>query len=465
MVAIAAGAGRARGQETIPTWETPAVYSAGAFPFGIDAADAMGPTGPNEDDLDGYPDVAVAAGNVNFLTFLIPDDYTGNPSEVRFFRNSQDWTPTSGGLVADGDLTISLPNNSIAAEVKFADITGDGRNDVVVTATDPFDDITVADWGVYVYAWDGQFHKFVFWQYVESSFPLRGLAVADFDHDGDLDVGAVADAAVDLPGADQASVFLNDDDDDGSFGDGVLGTESMTDLGSPADFSAIALAHGHFQKTPGGSLYPDLVASRWDETVREGALLVGQGDGTFNVTTIAPAESSFAGATGMAVGRFQTGKLYDDLAVMDGSNGELWIYHANGSGAFSNNDGDEPNDIYFDGAGPGPVADFPPRGVASGQVNGGIKIDLVVGGHSQGSGAFVHLLLGLGNKRFEHTLGSTSPYNIPVATASHPVEYPLRVLVADMDLDGFGDVLSSNHGDEYDNGSISIVINAMTTSP
>lgn len=35
----------------------------------------------------------------------------------------------------------------------------------------------------------------------------------------------------------------------------------------------------------------------------------------------------------------------------------------------------------------------------------------------------------------------------------------------DTDQDGFGDVLTSNHGSNWDEGSISVVINAMTISP
>ena len=465
MIALAAGASRARAQcftEALPTWETPAVFPAGAFPFGIDAADAMGPVGEFANNLDGYPDIVVGAGHVSFYRGDTPNFYTNQSSQVLFFRNSQDWTPTSGGLTDDPNLTIDLPNRSIAAEVKFADITGDGRNDVVVTATTHYDaSYPAGAVGVYVYRWDNG--AFAFWQFVPAAHALRGLVVADFDADGDLDVVGAVDSPEPINAdRDKVAIYLNNDDDDGSFGNGLLGPVSMQDIAAtgvqPGPHSVVS---GHFQKVPGGSLYPDLVASRWDSY---GAQMVGQGDGTFSVSTIAPCH--FAAACGMAVGRFQLGKLSDDVAAWDAGGLGLLVYHSTPSGVFTH-DCDEDvqcdfNDIYFDEGGSPPNPDFIPIGVASGQLNGGVKVDLAVGSNSTGPEAYVWILLGKGNKKFEfQNIGTT--YQVNVDDGTGLVEYPLRVRIADMDLDGYPDILTANHGSEAEFGSISVVINATGT--
>ncbi|MCC7388032.1 MAG: hypothetical protein IT431_04605 [Phycisphaerales bacterium] len=74
------------------------------------------------------------------------------------------------------------------------------------------------------------------------------------------------------------------------------------------------------------------------------------------------------------------------------------------------------------------------------------------------------MLLGEGNGQLEWS-DTDSDYEVPLDDGSGDVEYPVRIIIADMDQDGFGDVLTANHGSSYLEGTISVVINALSISP
>lgn len=453
-MAIAALAESAHSQETIPTWETAALWSTGAYPFGIDAADAVGP--PSEEgQLDGYPDLVVAIGQVSFLHGDSPGGWTRARSSLLVLNNTQDWAPASDGL--DYFHEILLPEFTIAAEVVWADITGDGRLDVVCSATHHYANANeLGAWGIYVYDWDGTNFGADPYQYIPSSFPLRGLIADDFDNDGDVDVAA----AVDWPepveaGRDRLAIF---DNVGGTAGSYTLGNESLTSPFMSADEAPTGqLVWGHFDKIPGGAAYSDVFTPLWDGNA---GFLTGTSSG-FNQSTLTLSACNYPGITGLTSARFTLGDLSDDIAAA-GVDGMLYIFHGNSLGDFAHNcdSQNEPDDIYFDGT----TLEFYPYDVASGHLNGGTKPDLVFGVRSGGYTAHVWMLLGLGNGKFQHTeTGST--YQVPIDDGSGLADSPIRVIIADMDQDGFGDVLTSNHGSDWDEGSISVVINAMTISP
>lgn len=454
-------ASTALGQETLPTWETPAVFTAGSFPFGIAADDAIGPDG-DVDNLDGYPDVAVAVGQVSFIPADLPSQYTGDPGEIVIYQNTQDWSPATDGLTEFDRLY--LPDDTIAAEVAWADITGDGRLDIVCTATHHYDENgSDGDWGIYVFAWDGQTSSFgdLPYQYVPSTYPLRGLTCADFDHDGDTDVVAAIDwPEVGGAGRDRVAVF---DNLGGTAGSYTLDDESLTSqLGSDYEYPTAQVVAGKFDGTPGGNTYPDVFTPLYD---LDACLLTGTSSG-FSAAELSISGCDYGGAMGLAAGRFTLGKLSDDVAMATASGG-VYVYHSNGGGGFGHNcdPNDEPNDIYFDGTCCGGSLPVYPYDIAVGHLNGGTKPDLVFSGpFSSYSYAYAWVLLGEGRGGFQWS-DSDSDYQVPLDDGSGDVEYPVRVIIADMDQDGFGDVLTTNHGSDYTEGTMSVVINALTISP
>jgi hypothetical protein len=208
---------------------------------------------------------------------------------------------------------------------------------------------------------------------------------------------------------------------------------------------------GVFDKTPGGTGLPDLFTSRWG--FGDGASMTNTG-GAFSTTVVTPDCFDWA-FTGMAVGRFTAGKLSDDV-VGFGIDGLLHVLHGDADAGFGYDcSGTEPDDVYLEDGAP---YLFTPRGVAVGHLNGGTKPDIVAarGGDS------VTFLLGRGDGTFQydHLDAKYSP-------SLGSVERALRVIVADMDQDGFGDIVTSNHGTVNDIGTISVLINKfqLTTLP
>ena len=460
MVAIAAGASRARGQETIPTWEDAVSWGVGPYPWGLDAADAMGPTGPNEDDLDGYPDIAIAIGQID----LISGGWTGLTGEVRVYSNEQDWTPPGGGLTLRQVIPLDHEHlNTLAADVVWADMTGDERPDLVISATTHFYGTQEPGaFGFYVYEWVGGAEPFQFKSYQHTSIlvgsasipvAIRGLVVADFDNDGDKDAAAALDFLESGSGRDYLVVSMND-------GTGGLLPETSHELGvEPASqLSTIELATGRFDGTPGGNTLPDLFTTRHDSELADGVSLTNMGSGAFTATSIVPPCAEFAFAD-IAVGRFTTGKLCDDVAGIGIGNGALYVLHCGGNANFTHDCDGTDDDIYLESGGPQSLV---LSGLTVGHINGGTRPDIVVAPFDDGVGdAYVTFLLGKGNGKFQHDPGD-SAYDVPLGSFA---ERPMRVIVADLDQDGFGDIATSNHGTTATTGSLTVLLNALEVGP
>lgn len=179
--------------ELIPKFKAPVEIGVGFFPWGIAAADALGYDAENP-GLDGYPDIAVAVGQLNLYNGY-PNDWMGEPGEVRIFRNTKNWTNPGDALELAQVITLNpIHANTVAADVAWAHTDGDERLDLVITGTSHFQSgPNEGAWGIYVYRYDIATNRFVFHDYEPTTFPIRGLTLADFDNDGDLDVAAAVD--------------------------------------------------------------------------------------------------------------------------------------------------------------------------------------------------------------------------------------------------------------------------------
>ncbi len=442
MVALA---GQVNGQtQKVPTFKPSVEIGVGSFPWGITAADALGFEAETP-DLDGYPDIAVAVGQLNLYNGS-PQHWTGNPGEIRVFRNRKNWTNPADALeLAQIIPLIEINTNTVAADVAWADMNGDGRPDLVVTGTTHFDSSEdPGAWGVYVYEY--QNGSFVFGDYEPTTYPVRGLTIADFDNDGDLDVAAAVDLLDIAQDRNYISILKND-------GTGNLLPEALHGLGS--NDSTMEVVSGLFDKTPGGGSLPDLFTSRW--VASDGASLTNLDGTNYSQTLITSCLEWFF--TDLVAGKFTSGKITDDIAAVSGA-GLLYMLHGDGNGGFNVNCGGEPNDVYLDGGG-APLT-FIPTGVAIGTLNGGTKPDLaVVRGHTASEGARVTILLGNGDGTLQF-VNSDPDYHPALGALA---DRPFRVVITDLDQDGFGDIVTSNHGDSpNDVGTISVLINKFMVS-
>ncbi|MDQ7013882.1 MAG: VCBS repeat-containing protein [Planctomycetota bacterium] len=451
VVGMVALAGEVNGQiQKIPEFEPAVVIGVGSFPWGIAAGDALGPPlEPN--DLDGYPEIAVAVGQLN-LYRLIPGDWTGETGQVVVFRNTQNWTNPADGL--DFAQVIELDEvhpNTISADVKWADMDGDDRLDLVISATTHFDSSSAGGaWGIYVYRYAGGVEPFEFLDYEPTTYPVRGLTVADFDNDGDMDVAAAVDLLEEsLPefARDYISIIKND-------GTGHLLPEDLYDLASDSSEPTTAVVAGLFDKTPGGATLPDLFTSRWDWS--DGVSMTNLDGTSYSMTFTAPSCASW-NFTDIAVGRFTSGKLVDDVVGLSGD-GTLSVLHGDGNAGFIHDcSGGNQDDIYLSTSGGAPLT-LVPGGLDVGHLNAGTKQDIVVATGGDAGNATATILLGNGDGTFQYNR-LNGGYFIDLGVLAHR---PLRITIADLDQDGFGDIISSNHGETInDVGTISVLINTF----
>jgi hypothetical protein len=148
------------------------------------------------------------------------------------------------------------------------------------------------------------------------------LVVGDFNHDGNLDIAAIASCSAENNGCESVGILLGQ-------GDGTFGSPTIySDINGPT-----AIAAGDFN----GDGNVDLAVLDNDTNnggESGGHLLVGDGKGSFRQTkqfVVGPGPES------LAVADFNhDGKL--DLAVGDSTNndgpGELAVLHGNGDGTF-----------------------------------------------------------------------------------------------------------------------------------
>ena len=271
--------------------------------------------------------------------------------------------------------------------VAIADLDGDGHLDLV-TANQAANTVSIL-----LGNGDGTFRART--DFEAGGHPMS-VAVADLNADGRPDL-AVAGEGYDPDYAGRVSVLLGN-------GDGTFGTR--TQYGVPKWSQAVAIADMN------GDQRPDLVVSSASPTNRLSVLL-GKGDGTFG-PSMDFATADFPGSVATA-DLNADGRL--DVVVANLNVNSVSVFLGNGDGTLG------VRTDFGVGAGPWSVA------IADGNADG--SLDLVVANFTSNS---VSVLLGNG----DGTFGGRRDFAVGVN--------PRCVAVADVNGDGFPDIAAANDG-------------------
>ncbi len=295
---------------------------------------------------------------------------------------------------------------------------------------------------------------------------LTGLAIADFNGDGKLDLAVTDDYAQKI------IVYLNN-------GTGGFGAPIVTTLNVPNIGGLGALVVGDVNEDGKQDLIVAPVAGLQYDVV-----LLGRGDGTFTQNSQIMTSYGFESASLVDV----NGDKHLDLVA--GANGSVYVHLGDGKGNFAQQmitspgsdlflsltTGDFNNDkridfivtkylagqlSYFAGNGDGsfqssttlqPAGIFSPESLASADFNGDGNLDLLVG-----SSDIASLVLGNGNGTFQ--TGPTQVNYLPLApTTNYGSTNGPVVATADMDGNGTPDVVAADDG----SGMLSLLLNDGT---
>jgi hypothetical protein len=329
----------------------------------------------------------------DFTSFVATGDFNGDGKADLIVGNSQSFRISVA--LGNGDGTFQrrrefysdLTSEPWAAVV--GDFNGDGRLDFATA------DHTANHASVFGGLGDGNFLGAA--QLSVGKDPTS-LAVADLNHDGQLDVIA--------GNADDASVLLGN-------GDGSFQDQLSAAAGHPN-----ALAVGDFN----GDGRLDVVAAGYDASKNTGQLVVllGLGDGRYTVGQTLDIGNFLSS---VAVGDFNgDGKL--DIAVTSQFDNSVIVLLGNGDGTFT---AQSPISVGTQ-----------PTAITAGDFNGDGKLDLAVTNSLDGT---VSVLLGTGHGGFAPAVN----YSVGAS--------PSAIVAADFNNDGILDLATANSGD----GTVSLL--------
>jgi FG-GAP-like repeat/FG-GAP repeat len=282
-----------------------------------------------------------------------------------------------------------------------ADFNGDGIMDLA--ATNKSND-TVA---VLLGKGDGTFQTAVTYSVGNGPFPVW-LVAADFNNDGKPDL-AVANALVGASGG-TVAILLN-------HGDGTFGAATQINTG----ISPTSIAAGDFNHDGNQDV--------WIGGNQAGAVLLGNGDGTFQVPTLYQSDPNGGTALAVAVGDFD-GDGFADIAAANFSSDTVGVLLNNGGGIF--------RDLAAYPAGSGP------DGLAAADVNHDGKLDLIAADLNSNSAS---VLLGNGDGTFQAPLpvtAGTGPSGMVVADLDDTGH--LDLAIPDLKGDGVTVILGNGDG-------------------
>ena len=438
----------------VPPFETAVTFDADdpqkeypGYPLGIAAG-----------DYDGDQDIDLVVVNTTYYASSCPSGGAIGGS-VTVFTNTGDWSPIADGL----DPTyITVCSDCAPQEVAFAYIDEDAELDIVVSAGDYDIGDEDDDWGIYISLQsNGQFGSFtkVIDAVGDFTTPPRGLVIANFDGEDGDDIAVAGDTCHEDSGStanDKVYVFLND-------GEGNFTLLDDYDLGlnNVNQAAAFEITVADFHRGAGYLNKPDLATSNLFDDNKT-SILVNNGS-SFSVNSYSDPCSSSWDFADITSGQFN-GNSDPDAAVIDRPGTEIRVLYGNGAGSFSHDcdDHDEGGDRYalsFDCSSQ-QAPNYWPGGIASGNLNCDTKADLAAVWYCSD---VIILLAGWGPMsltKFQYD-GSDGDYHISPDPSGGSVSGLVKVLIANLDDDAFGDLVTTNQ----DTQNISVMINATTSCP
>ncbi len=394
-----------------PVFEDPVVFCtttpcSNSGPLGIAIGDLIG-----DDD---FPDVAVANRDAQSVTI---------------FRNTGNWSNPQNGLEIHGS-PIRLFQTFY--EIEAGDLDGDGDLDLAVTIRDAARVIIIRnDGGSFVEAGT-----------IELSTPeadairSRGIAIDDFDQDGQKDIAVAAAGVVGTSTRPRAHLLWND-------GGGLVWNHVVyapsVETGI-ADATDLRINQLRVPSIPGRN---DIVVG----TTRDNMfILLNDGGRSFNT---APPQDFVdwqpgTDTNGIAIGKLRAGNVGSDIVATSEALEAIRV-HGNDSAA-----------SFEQGLTVDLTPGRDPYGVAIGRINPDTKNDVVIalqhGAPCLPDHGGIAVLAGRGDGTFHETLWlfCTEPGADPK---------PCIVELADMDQDGFLDIVCTNTV----TGKLAVLINAIVT--
>ena len=407
---------------------------ANSNPMGLVTAELVDdPDDPNDN---GYPDVAVV---------------NRDGDSVSVFHNTGDWSDPGSALVRIGVFSLGVNQNPYDIKAghmgdHLGDLPADSHLDLVITLAANKVAILYND-----ETGEGQFGNRDDID-LETRFP-RGLVVADLDLDGRQDV-AVAGYDV-LGDHSYPTAELLWREEDATWEHRVIGE----DEGMPAGANGLDMVAGRVVKSPGSPPPLDLVMTAGSHSYL--ITLLNEGDREFADPIVQDTTDVTDAPLGLGLGYFHRGLLRLGLVATDcwdssepiGEQADVYLWYDDRPGPPGS--GFVLQDEYLLKS--GEQVGKGPWGVAVGKLNGDADNDFVVaiGQDAPCSpGGGIAVFVGKGDGTFVEP-----PYLFCVDPGYSPK--PRFVKIADMDLDGFNDVVTSN----YDRHNISVLINALEAIP
>ena len=343
-----------------------------------------------------------SGGYLTRETLMGDFDGDGNPDFVMIVGD-----PTNSGnfsfavVMSNGDGTFKpfvltpTPGNT-TDPFAVADVNNDGMTDVIfvhqANAVDP------ASFDVLLSNGDGTFT--VGNNYVITANSLSGGTVADFDHDGKLDV-VVVDAG------NPATVWVVTGNNDGTFNT----TPLQVSLGGPAGFDVFfADLNGDGQLDVTGN----------DDTTGEQTVYLATSATTFAAAALYSTPDGMYDACNTTIGDL-TGDGKPEIISPNCQDNNITVFVNNGDGTFQTG-------VYYSTAANAAAVYSNPEAVAIGDVNGDGVPDLIATNNYTGD---VTVLTGNGD-------GTVNVPTIGFAVGGAPVR---PAIVADLNGDGLADVI------------------------
>ncbi|MCC7387861.1 MAG: VCBS repeat-containing protein [Phycisphaerales bacterium] len=411
------------------------------YPYGMAAADFLDASGlPGQD---GFPELAVAGAGWD--TLECDGEQLG--SIIRVLRNTGSWdTDPAAGFAFDWATNIAPV---FATELAFADVSGQNGPDLVLLGYLPGGPLGVMM--VFENLGNGEF-DYDAQMWITPFATLRGLVAADADNDGDIDIIAAADDCnFTSDPRDYFVVFENI-----SVG-GILAFEDtaramgVSEAVAPGDICA----GDYFVGQPGQAL-TDFVCP--DPLADEITVVENLGGLQFGFTNLARPTGCGTGAwlfDTIAGGRFGADSDLD-FAAVNREDRVVGVFLGDSAGGFQSPCENSSLEYTLFSA----LGTVKARGIATARLNGGNNTDLVVALDNPvpdpilapWKGA-VGVLLGRPNGTFQ----SPSASQAYIFELGSPIAGPATVQIADLNNDGFDDIITAN----FYSDNISVLINRM----